>query len=133
MSDPINPPHYKGNGMEAIDVIEAFDLGYRLGNVVKYVLRAGKKGAAMGDLKKAQWYLEREMALRAGQGERVKRDEPAWWPPRQGDVLASMGRKWFPLSHDFAVMCREAGWPHLRNHGVELLERDGKPYVEGGK
>lgn len=63
MSDPINhPAHYKSGGLETIDVIEAFGLGFRLGNVVKYVLRHGRKGAALADLKKARWYLDREIA-----------------------------------------------------------------------
>jgi cytochrome c551/c552 len=61
ISDPINPYHYKRNGIEAVDVIEAFDLNYRLGNVVKYVLRhVGKNG--LEDLKKARWYLDREIS-----------------------------------------------------------------------
>lgn len=61
--DEINAPvHYRGAGMEAIEVIEAFDLGFRLGNCVKYVLRAGKKGDAVVCLKKARWYLDREIA-----------------------------------------------------------------------
>ena len=56
-----NPPHYKRNGIEVVDVIEAFELNYRLGNVVKYVLRhVGKDGVE--DLKKAQWYLSREIS-----------------------------------------------------------------------
>jgi len=59
--DPINPDHYKRNGIEAVDVIEAFDLNYRLGNVIKYVLRhVGKNG--LEDLKKARWYLDREIS-----------------------------------------------------------------------
>ena len=61
-SDPVNhPPHYKANGMECIDIIEAFQLGFRLGNSVKYILRAGKKGDRLEDLKKAAWYLQREI------------------------------------------------------------------------
>lgn len=60
-----HPPHYKANGMEAIDVIEAFDLGFCLGNTVKYVLRAGRKADALEDLRKARWYLDREIANRA--------------------------------------------------------------------
>jgi hypothetical protein len=48
--------------MEAIDVIEAFSLGFRLGNAVKYILRAGRKGEAVEDLKKARWYLDREIS-----------------------------------------------------------------------
>ena len=63
--DEINAPvHYRGKGMEAIDVIEAFALGCRLGNAVKYILRAGKKGDAVICLKKARWYLDREITKR---------------------------------------------------------------------
>ncbi len=60
--DPINPNHYIGKTMQAIDVIEAFDLGFNLGNVIKYVCRAYLKGERLKDLKKAQWYLQREIA-----------------------------------------------------------------------
>lgn len=56
-----NPPHYTAGGIETIDYIEAKDLNYHLGNVVKYVSRAGMKGNALEDLKKAKWYLEREI------------------------------------------------------------------------
>lgn len=59
-----HPPHYKAGGLEAIDVIEAFGLNFHLGNTLKYVLRAGKKGDAVEDLKKAAWYLTREIARR---------------------------------------------------------------------
>ncbi len=60
MSDMVNhPPHYKAGGIEAIDVIEAFKLDFNLGNSVKYILRAGRKGAALEDLRKAAWYLAR--------------------------------------------------------------------------
>ena len=61
-SDPVNhPSHYKTGGIETIDFIEAKGLGYHLGNVVKYITRAGKKGTNMGmqDLQKARWYLDR--------------------------------------------------------------------------
>lgn len=58
-----HPSHYGGadNTYEAIKVIEAWELGFNLGNVVKYISRAGKKGSKMEDLKKAQWYLTREI------------------------------------------------------------------------
>ncbi len=56
-----SPEHYQAsNGMEAIEVIEAFGLNYNLGNAVKYILRSDKKGAAEEDIKKAIWYLKRE-------------------------------------------------------------------------
>jgi hypothetical protein len=60
--DPVNhPTHYTDGGIETIDFIEAKRLGYHLGNVVKYICRAGKKGTNMGlqDLQKARWYLDR--------------------------------------------------------------------------
>ena len=60
--DVVNrPPHYTDGGIEVIDFIEAKRLGYHLGNVVKYICRAGKKGTnnGMEDLRKAQWYLKR--------------------------------------------------------------------------
>jgi hypothetical protein len=65
--DPVNsPPHYTAGGIETIDFIEAKDLNYRLGNVVKYLSRAGKKvdGDPIADLEKARWYLDREISVR---------------------------------------------------------------------
>ena len=62
--DQVNhPQHYGGsdNAYEAIKVIEAWKLGFCLGNVVKYISRAGKKGSKLEDLKKAQWYLNHEI------------------------------------------------------------------------
>lgn len=61
-SDSVNrPAHYTDGGIETIDYIEAKGLGYHLGNAVKYISRAGKKGTNQGleDLRKAQWYLAR--------------------------------------------------------------------------
>lgn len=59
-TDMVNhPPHYKAGGIETIDFIEAKELSYHLGNVVKYVSRADHKGNKLEDLKKAQWYLAR--------------------------------------------------------------------------
>jgi hypothetical protein len=64
--DVVNPPHYKAGGIETIDFIEAKDLNYRLGNVVKYISRAGKKIGSdpIKDLEKAMWYLQREINVR---------------------------------------------------------------------
>jgi uncharacterized protein DUF3310 len=61
-----HPAHYGGkdNPYEAIRVIEAWQLGFNLGNTIKYVSRAGKKGDALEDLKKALWYLNREIENR---------------------------------------------------------------------
>lgn len=68
MSDPVNnPSHYKArNGLEAIDVIEGFDLNFHRGNMVKYALRAGKKGDAAQDIEKAVWYGKRDLERMRG-------------------------------------------------------------------
>ena len=58
-----NPRHYQTeSGIEAIEVIEAFfPDSFHLGNVFKYLARAGKKGDRLEDLRKAAWYLQREI------------------------------------------------------------------------
>lgn len=65
-NDIVNKPlHYTTGGVETLDFIEAKDLNYRLGNVVKYVVRAGKKHTdPIEDLKKARFYLDREITVR---------------------------------------------------------------------
>lgn len=68
-----HPQHYGGreDHYEAIKVIRAWGLGFSLGNTVKYIARAGKKGGpekTIEDLSKGLWYLEREIArLKEGQ------------------------------------------------------------------
>lgn len=62
MHDELNPDYYEAeNGMRAIDVIESFDLNFSRGCVVKYTLRAGHKESELRDLKKALWFLKREI------------------------------------------------------------------------
>jgi len=64
LHDPVNSPaHYTSSGIETIDAIEAWGLGFNLGNCVKYVSRAGKKDPAkfIEDLEKARFYLDREI------------------------------------------------------------------------
>lgn|SRR5574340_1580413 len=56
-----HPSHYQGHKFEVIDIIEDFDLGFNLGNAIKYILRAGKKELFFEDIKKAIWYLQREL------------------------------------------------------------------------
>jgi hypothetical protein len=61
--DNINhPQHYTYGAIEVIDAIEAWSLGFHLGNVVKYVARSEHKGNQLDDLKKAQWYLNRKIS-----------------------------------------------------------------------
>lgn len=65
--DMVNqPPHYRaGDPYETIRVIEAWNLGFNLGNAVKYISRWQMKGG-VEDLKKARWYLDREISRREG-------------------------------------------------------------------
>ena len=56
-----HPAHYTFGRIEVIDAIEAWDLGFHLGNVVKYVARAYRKGKLLQDLRKASWYLTRKI------------------------------------------------------------------------
>ena len=59
-----HPSHYGGkdNPYEAIKVIEAWDLSFCLGNTIKYISRCGKKDIPIQELKKAMWYLQREIS-----------------------------------------------------------------------
>lgn len=54
-----HPSHYNRGKIEVIDFIEDQGLSFHLGNVIKYIARAGSKGNKLEDLKKAQWYLDR--------------------------------------------------------------------------
>lgn len=62
MTDMVNhPPHYTDHpsGIECIQVTE--HMNFCVGNAIKYLWRAGKKGATVEDLKKARWYIDREI------------------------------------------------------------------------
>lgn len=62
--DPVNHPSYYTDGnIEVIDFIEDKNLGYHLGNAVKYISRAGKKSkdTEIQDLNKAVWYINRRI------------------------------------------------------------------------
>jgi hypothetical protein len=66
--DMVNSPsHYTVGGIETIDFIEAKQLNYNLGNVVKYITRADHKGKRGQDLNKALWYLTREIENTEGE------------------------------------------------------------------
>ena len=65
MSDPVNhPAHYTSHssGIECIQITE--HMGFCIGNAIKYLWRADEKGAALEDLRKAAWYIEREIQRR---------------------------------------------------------------------
>lgn len=58
----VNPQHYQGftGGAQPVDIAE--HLSFNLGNALKYISRAGRKGDAVEDLSKARWYIDRELA-----------------------------------------------------------------------
>lgn len=60
--EQINPAHYRQFPIEVIDLTE--HLSFNRGNAVKYLARAGSKPGAdeLTDLKKAAWYVDREIA-----------------------------------------------------------------------
>jgi hypothetical protein len=66
MSNVDHPDHYQSDRYECIDVIESLGLGsgFSIGNAIKYLWRAGRKGNAVEDLEKARWYIDREIARR---------------------------------------------------------------------
>ncbi|MFC8182448.1 DUF3310 domain-containing protein [Rhodococcus sp. NPDC057297] len=66
-ADPVDhPAHYRSHpsGVECITVTEHFN--FNRGNAIKYVWRAGEKGSELEDLKKARWYLDREIKRLGG-------------------------------------------------------------------
>lgn len=70
--DPVNhPKHYTQHpsGIECIQITE--HIGFNLGNVVKYLWRSDEKGAPLQDLKKARWYLDREIQKREAENKRT--------------------------------------------------------------
>lgn len=74
MAEAVNhPAHYTLGGIEVIDAIEAWGLGFHEGNVVKYVARAKHKSRELEDLKKAAWYLNRVIELKEREAQEAER------------------------------------------------------------
>lgn len=67
MSDPISPQHYQSHpsGVECIQVTE--HMNFCKGNAIKYIWRAGEKDDEIQDLKKARWYISREIQRLGGE------------------------------------------------------------------
>ena len=97
--DHVNhPSHYGGDSTyEAVNVIEAWNLGWHLGSAVKYIARAGKKpdNSELQDLKKARWCIDRRIA----QLEKPNNDVPVAEPEKhlltweQADAALKVGKK----------------------------------------
>lgn len=106
-----HPKHYNVGQIEVIDAIEALELGFHLGNAVKYLARAPHKGREKEDLEKACWYLQRARTYVSSQGGRLStRTKPlskieiaglvSDWklPPNLGEALACIGNALQALS-----------------------------------
>ena len=109
--DPVNKPsHYaEGRQFETIEVIEDWQLSYRLGNCVKYISRAGRKGDRKQDLEKALWYLQREI-------EAI--DKPSQYVPFETsyeDVLEYYGQS-VDLDEAWAASCSACPLRRFRGH-----------------
>jgi hypothetical protein len=57
-----HPAHYQGKSFEVIDIINDYKLNFEMGNAIKYILRADKKGNKKQDIEKAMWYLNHELS-----------------------------------------------------------------------
>ena len=98
--DLINkPPHYRGHpsGVECIELAENY--GFCLGNAFKYLFRCGSKDAPEQDLRKARWYLERELAKREDILFRWFTGEDRWIPEYDGTHAENLVLK---LEHRYA-------------------------------
>ena len=74
-TDPINhPQHYQHpSGVECIQITE--HMSFLMGNAIKYIWRADSKGSAINDLRKAIWYLEREITRRTDEANSAMTEE----------------------------------------------------------
>ena len=74
MKDKYNPNYYKNYSIQVTDAIDSWGLSFVQGNIIKYIVRAGKKTAdPSDDLNKALWYLERELSKYGRQKEKDSR------------------------------------------------------------
>ena len=117
-----HPSYYREDtGHEAIAVIEAWGLNFRLGNCVKYISRAGLKGSRLDDLRKARWYLDREisaMEAEADEEEAEAEDAEAALPclkaRRKGDRVCIVDEDgdavWTLSMRDATWLADTLGW-----------------------
>lgn len=112
------PAHYTYSAIEPISVIEAWALGFHLGNVLKYVARAGRKDSKIEDLRKARWYLDREIKrMEEDEAEKVSDDDgSSICPECNGIGTSRLSNR--PDDYGPHVIC-------LTCRGTGLLRRDG--------
>lgn len=111
IADQVSPKYYQtASGIEAIDVIKGYRLGFHLGNAFKYIVRAGRKTEDRTvDLNKALWYLKDAVA---SQGVDFVCGYPHPRRPRVADVIVA-----FDLSGNLADAVRAilAGYANAEN------------------
>jgi len=75
MEQVTHPAHYNQGKFEVIEIIEDQQLGFHLGNAIKYICRAGKKDPSkeIEDLKKAIWYIERHIEITSKPPDEIRR------------------------------------------------------------
>lgn len=91
MADLVNhPPHYTNHpsGIECVQITE--HMNFCLGNALKYIWRCGLKGDEIEDLKKARWYLDREIARRAQAAPLAPPTRNERRPPRVGEDICGV-------------------------------------------
>jgi len=146
VSDPVNPNHYQlDNGAQVIDVTET--LNFNLGNVVKYAARAGRKEGTdkATDLKKAQWYLNRELKRIARYyeeppAERIEQPDtsiPIRKLPggvttrRLTDHPTHIGRRWLDSDDATLMWVQAVGWLRKGQNtlGWEIASRNSDGHI----
>lgn len=105
-----HPEHYQGKKFEVIDIIEDYNLGFNLGNALKYILRCEKKANKKQDLEKAIWYIQRE--IRNCNIEKCEKDIAP--PP----FIIKSG------------ICQSCGMPYDIKNGELICEECREKYVE---
>lgn len=132
--NPVNhPSHYNSHpsGVECIDIVE--HMPFNVGNAIKYLWRAGLKGDAVEDMRKAIWYIEREIARRTGDHSVRDRDEPKTEQSEPPDTIPTKQWEWETSQ---AVTYRRSTLPslevlHLLNRVAGVLSDAEDPHWRG--
>lgn len=134
MNDVVNhPSHYTDGKIEVIDFIEDKGLNFHRGNAVKYIARAGKKdpGKEVEDLRKAVWYLNREIIRLTGENPNaalisavIEEVERAVDKARLDNEFDNTEGKWFIVEGDFLVDLNDEIDVVRRKYKVNTMEID---------
>ena len=132
VSESINPSYYRQR-VEVIDFVESYSLNFHRGNAVKYIARAGKKdpGKEVEDLRKAVWYLNREITRLTGENpnaalisEVIEEVERAVDKARLDNEFDNTEGKWFIVEGDFLADLNDEIDVVRRKYKVKTTEID---------